>query len=157
MKKQSVLLILTILLLSSCTLKATVFFNESIPLEESAWITTSQGEIIGYNGIKVKWKQPLASLNVISIPAGETDLELNIQTQYGYNTYYKASNVLFRYNFLPQKYYDFLFVYQDGRYGFKVYAWDFDEKLMDARSDAFYNGNKHFVEFVPFVNELRFR
>jgi hypothetical protein len=151
MKKQLFLLILTVLVLSSCTItKATTIFDEKLPVEKTSWILTSQGEIIAYNGINVKWKQSGLSLNVVSIPAGNTLLEMNIKTEYGYNTFYTASNVLFRYNFLPQKYYDFGFIFKDGKYGFNVYAWDFGEKLG-------YNRKEHFVEFVPFVNELKFR
>ena len=151
MKKQLILVGLTALILScATTIKAGIFFDESVPLEKSSWLSTSGcGTIIGYNGIKVNW-ETTGPDKMISIPAGDTLLEWNISYYYS-GGYIGGENILFRYNFQSQKFYTFELNRHDGIWGFDIHAWDFDEELL---SGSF---KKHFVGFVPFEGDIKSR
>ena len=151
MKKKNVglyIFILVILLSCAITPKTTHVYDESIPLEQSALISAGNaGEIIGYNGVTVKWKNnSLAVPSMIQILAGDTLLEWNI-TSTDFNIRYEGKNILFRYNFQRKKQYLFLVNFEENVYGFRVYAYNFEEKI----PSNIYN-KEHFVGFVPFLN-----
>ena len=142
MKKLFFCTAILVLLISSCTVtKAGIVYDESIPLEQTSWISTGQvGTITAYNGIAVKWSK----YKIIQIPIGDTLLELDLEARRG-DTIFTAKGVLFRYAFQPEKLYSFLFSSDENGYGLSVYAWDYGEAW------ATYD-EKHFVEFVPFLN-----
>jgi hypothetical protein len=74
---------------------------------------------------------------MIQIPAGDTLLE------WKYNSYIY---VWFRYNFQPQKQYFFFLDQEEGKYGYRLYTYDFGEKVPGDpyRKD-------HLLGFVPFL------
>ena len=147
-KKELVLFGLCFIIFSSCAHleKATQTFDESVPMENSSWICPrGGGEIIGYNGIPVSWKIPFfGAVPVIQIPAGDTLLEWNID-----NGYYKGKNILFRFNFQPQKQYYFDAGKEDEAYGLYVFEWDCNEKLPWLKGGWDKRG---LLGFFPFLN-----
>jgi len=143
MKKMFSCAAILVILISSCTIsKAGLVYDESVPLEQTAWITVAAvGKVVAYNGIAVTWPQS----RIIQIPAGDTLLELNVDGQMDYNTYFKANGVLFRYNLQPEKLYSFMIRRnENGQIGLSIWSWDFGERVVS------FDG--HFVEFVPFLN-----
>jgi hypothetical protein len=157
MKKLFLLFCTTALLLASClvTPKARVVYDESISVEKTAWICpVTIGTITGYNGIEVKWKLNPFSYNFVQIPAGDTLLEWDIDTSQG-NNIYRASNVLFRYNFLQGKQYIFFIGRgartennERGSLGLLVYMYNIGEKINAIDSEL----KKHYHGFAPFLN-----
>ena len=146
MRKQLFLFALTALLVLSCTTSSGTVFDDSVPIEETAWISPGPiGIITGYNGIPVKWKADGTKL--IQIPAGETTLEWDVNTTDGY-TNYKGKNMVMSYNFRPQKQYVFSLTIIDEKYGLNVQVYDFGEKVSGTKSDL----EKHFEAFTPFLN-----
>ena len=146
-KKELVLFGLCFFILSSCSSisKVTQTFDESVPIEKSSWISPLlAGDIIGYNGIPVSWKNKAFSLQIIQIPAGDTLLEWNIE-----GGGYIGKNILFRFDFLPQKQYFFRPRQEDGVYGFNVYVYEFDEKIPNVGEPQ---NMKHLLGFFPFLN-----
>jgi len=152
------LLCINILLLVSCITnpKARIIFDDSIPLEKTAWICPGNvGAITGYNEIEVNWKPSAYSYNYfIQIPAGNTLLEWDINSNLG-NTIYRASNILFRFNFLPGKQYYLVFGRDPeakeagtGALGIKVYMYNIGESINGSSSEM----DKHFYGFAPFLN-----
>jgi hypothetical protein len=137
----------SVLLFFSCKTSAGIVFDDSVPVGETAQIFTSNiGDITGYNGITVDWKRKYFSTKTIQIPAGDTLLQFgDIKSQSGFITY-TGKNIMFRYNFQPQKTYYFL-VHEkpEEGTGLNVYAWDFGERIGVI-------DKAHLVEFVPFVN-----
>ena len=142
MKKLFFCVAILVLLISSCTVtQAGIVFDESIPLEQTSWLSTGHlGTVVSYNGIAVKW----SSTKVVQIPAGDTLLELNVSSRGG-NVIIKINRALFRYSFQPEKHYSFLLGMDNDEYGVSVYAWNFGETMSTYDS-------KHFVEFVQFLN-----
>ena len=143
MKKLSLCAAILVVLISSCTVtKAGIIFDESVPQEQTSWISTAQvGTITAYNEIAVKW----SSYKIIQIPAGDTLLELDINARLG-DIRVKAKGALFRYDFQPEKFYSFLVGWdENSQVGLRVYAWNHGETWGAYDS-------KHFVEFVPFLN-----
>jgi len=139
--------VLIIGFLLSCAASPSVkqVFDESLPLEETTCISTYRaGDVIGYNGIPVKWEKKAMSINVIRIPAGETLLEWNVNSDVG-STIYRGDNMILKYNFSPRKYYYFVAGRVDGVGGFYIYRYD-DEKIR-AQHDK-----EKLVGFVPFLN-----
>jgi hypothetical protein len=157
MKKQFFLLYITALLLSSCAMapKVSIIYDESISVEKTAWIYPANiGTITGYNGIEVEWKTSRYSYDFIQIPSGNTLLEWELDAYQG-NNIYKASNILFRYNFLPGKQYYFNVGHnpqanegETGNLGLKVYMYDIGERSSTSVSDI----EKHYYGFAPFLN-----
>ena len=143
MKKQIILISIIAILISSCaTIEpsiASIIYDESVPTEGTAMIAADQGTIIGYNGIDVNWKAG----KVIQIPSGDTLLEWNIVASDG-TTKVIGKGIQFHYNFQPQKFYKFWVPRNNEVWGFNVYAYEYGEK--------FKKFDKHFVEFVPFLN-----
>jgi hypothetical protein len=132
---------LSILLFFSCKTTAGIVFDDSVPLEQSAWIECSIGTITGYNGIAVNWEQD--SGKMVQIPAGDTLLEWNVSTRSG-NTNYSGKDMLLRYDFQAQKQYFFIFkLASNGTYGVNIFTCDFG-KMVNLYRDHF--------EFVPFLN-----
>jgi hypothetical protein len=144
--KRSFLWVILPLLILSCTTSAGLIYDESIPLEKSTWIGTQNlGTVTGYNGITVNWKQETGA-KMIQIPAGETLLEVDVNSAIG-NTRYTGKGFLFRYNFQPGKQYLFM----AGRdkesddLGFHIYAWDIGERIGTY-------SEKNYDAFSPFLN-----
>ena len=127
-------------------------YDESIPVEKSAMVFQNVGDIIVYNGINVNWKQYKMTRGV-QIPAGDTLLEWNIQSND-----ILGKNILFRYNFQPNKQYTFWVCFRNEDhedenfsykiYGLQVFAYDFGHKI--TYSD--FGNEKYLVGFVPFLN-----
>jgi len=139
----------SVLLFFSCGTTQTgkgIIFDNSIPVEQTAEIANVVGIVTGYNGIEVKWKMG----GVIQIPAGDTLLEFDVNYDTG-DIVYKGKNMLFRYNFQPQKWYYLWFAgkYEDRRtiYGVNVYTYEIGEKVTQG------GFKDHFTEFVPFLGE----
>jgi hypothetical protein len=137
---------ISVLLFFSCTINVGIVFDDSIPVEQTTRIHTALiGKVTGYNGIAVDWKTKVTE--TIQIPSGDTLLELDIVALYG-NTRYTGKNMLFRYNFQPQKQYVFKFNIEDDVYGLNVHTYEIGEKLYDTKKDY----EAHFTAFVPFLN-----
>lgn len=143
---------LAIVLFVSCAATPSVktVFDDSIPLEHTAWIsTTFQGSIVGFNGIPVEWKKGDIS-HMIQIPAGDALLEWNIQSG---NLYIQrsAQGVQFQYNFQPQKQYIFLLRIHGDIDGFDVWHYDIGENMdfNPKRSDE-----QHYAGFTPFLQDI---
>ena len=146
MKKIFILTGISAFLILSCVGSPGIVFDDSVPTEQTAWFYSSNiGKITGYNGIAVDWKPRAAEF--VQIPAGDTLLELDVDTVSG-NYNYKGKDMAFNFGFKPMKKYMFLFQSKDGVYGLNVYAYDFEEKITSTRSD----NDTHFVAFVPFLN-----
>lgn len=149
MKKQLAVIGILVFLIFSCKSSAGIIFDDSVPVEQTAWLstaslgTTSIGKIIGYNGIAVDWS---GVTKMIQIPAGNTVLEWNIDAS-DYHTHYTGKNILFAYNYKPQKQYFFAVRVEDEMYGLRVYEFEMGE--MFSTSSTF---EERFVEFVPFLN-----
>ena len=150
MNKQFVLLFLVVILLVSCagTPSVKTVFDESIPLENSTWLsTTFQGSIIEYNGTPVNWEKSSLN-NMIQIPAGDTQLKWNINAGNLYRQW-TGTGILFQYNFQPQKQYIFLVNKKDGADGFDVWCYNIGE-TMNANPKTL--DKEHYVGFTPFLN-----
>jgi len=155
MKKLFLLICLAALLTASCvvTPNAKIVYDESVAVEKTAWISPAGiGSIIGYNGIKVDWKFNPFSISFIQIPAGNTLLEWDINASQG-NTVYKASNILFSYNFLPGKQYLFTLgrdpkANESGSLGLKVYMYNIGERVVGGYREM----EQHYYGFAPFLN-----
>jgi hypothetical protein len=135
---------IVILLAVSCvtTSELNQIYDDSIPLEYSSRICTfNAGEIIGYNGAPVNWKQVQSKKKMIQIPAGKTLLEWNISSQNG-PIYYHGKNILFQYDFKPMKQYHFLAQTPNGIPGFHIYESNFGEV---------FSWDNH-IGHVPFLN-----
>jgi hypothetical protein len=171
MKKLLVLAGITILLfLGSCATskEATVkiVFDDSVPIEKTSWISfgLNLGTVTGYNGISVSgWKTE--HWDMIQIPAGDTVIELDIDhtSSIGnYHTRYRANNMMFRYNFQPQKQYWITWeIVAEGegwfapvKYGVSIYSWDFGEKISYGWLE---DDDPHNLGFVPFLIQPVFR
>jgi hypothetical protein len=145
MKKSFLWVIILPLLILSCTTSAGIIFDESVPLESSAWISANNfGTITGYNGITVEWK-PMGT-KMIQIPAGDALFEVDVRSENGY-IIYTAKGLIFQYNVMSGKQHLFLASVdkETGDFGVRVYAWDIGEKIGTYSLD-------NFVVFVPFLN-----
>jgi len=137
--------------LVSCISASTKTVHDpSVPVEQTALIYPNVGTITGYNGMTVNWEQPLFKglTNLIQIPAGNTILEWNLEAIGAYSLT-TGKNILFAYNFRPQKKYFFYAVQKDEKYGLNVYAYNLDEKI---RATSTKDINAHFEAFAPFLN-----
>jgi hypothetical protein len=149
LKKFLILASISILLFFSCSINVGLVFDDSVPLEQSAEIYTSQvGTVTGYNGISVEWKTGMSE--TVQIPAGDTLLEFDVKAAYG-STVYTGKGMLFRYNFQPQKRYflRFAWKYEDGMniYGLNVYTYDAGEKVSASNKEFV----AHLTAFIPFL------
>ena len=148
--KKFVIIFLVIAILFSCSVtpKVKQIYDESLLLEQTSRISAGNaGTIISYNGITVNWKNKNLILpDMIQIQAGDTLLEWNIESRW-YDTVYTGKNILFRYNFQPMKQYLFIVGKNEDKWGFNIFAYDFDEKI----PSNMYN-EEHFVGFVSFLN-----
>ncbi len=149
MRKIFVLCVTCILFVLSCTISEKAVFDESVPIEDSAWVTQGGvGKIVGYNGISVDWN--LGMTGMARIPAGDTVLEWNIDgTVTNTARPVKGEGILFRYNFHPQKKYFFRIMRKNNAYGLDVHSYNFDEEVSLLSNEEF---EMHFVDFVPFLN-----
>jgi hypothetical protein len=149
-KRELVLFGLCFLIISSCLnpTKVKQTFDESVPIEKSSRIVISLvGDIIGYNGVPVNWKNKASfSLQIIQIPAGDTLLEWNVESTTGF-VVYRGKNILFRFNFQPQKLYFLTVGQKDQAFGLNVWAYNFDEKV-----PVEFRNLEHFIGFFPFLN-----
>ena len=133
-----------LLSLMSCRTSAGIIFDESVPVEQTAWISTANaGTITNYNGISVEWSGQGYS-SYIQIPAGDTILVWDVKSTAGYTTY-TGKDMLFRYNFEAGKKYIFSAGRREGVSGFNLHAWNFGERET-VLSD------KTHVDFVPFID-----
>ncbi len=155
MRKIIVLSIVCMLFVLSCTISEKAVFDESVPIEDSAWISESNvGKIVGYNGISVDWDLGLAG--TARIPAGDTLLEWNIkgpvlyldQVVYGTIVNLVGEGILFRFNFQPQMLYSFIITEVNDEYGLDVFAYGYEEKV----SGGWKSMKEHWVGFTPFLN-----
>jgi hypothetical protein len=115
MKIKLFIVVIIILLISSCSTvtRATVIYDESIDLEETAWISTyNMGMIVKFNGEEVNWPSSKKD-EFIQIPAGDTLLEWVVSSYVGDRHWRGKASM--RYNFQPQKQYYFF----PGHYHFK--------------------------------------
>jgi hypothetical protein len=145
MKKILVLIGIASLLFSSCiTNLKLIVFDDSIPEEKTARLDiTFLGTVTEYNGITVNWHQSFAG-TAFQIPAGDTLLQLDVD-----RNGYSGENIMWRYNFQPQK----VYILHAGsgvegnnyKYGINVYTFNYGEKLAGLLTE-------HFVEFVPYLN-----
>ena len=143
--KNFFLLSFFIFILSSCTTSAGIIYDDTIPLEETAWIGLfNLGTITGYNGVSVNWK--LTGPKMVQIPAGDTLLEVNLFSDREGITY-RGEGLIFRYNFQKQKQYFFQADIQNTIRGLRVHEYDFGERVAPPNDYA-----KHYVGFVPFLN-----
>jgi hypothetical protein len=131
-----------------------IVFDDSIPAEQTAqFFTFNIGKVTEYNGIPVNWEPNVSSMKTVQIPAGDTVLVWDIRAGQG-NIIYTGKNMVFRYNFQPQKKYFLMFrrVYDENEkneiYGLRVYTYEIDEKYGGTWDDV----EAHFTEFVPFLN-----
>jgi len=146
MKKLLITIGIAALLAVSCVSStAGTVYNDSVPPEQSSYITPTVGTVIGYNGITVHWK---GMSNMIQIPAGDTLLEWDIDFTDGYIHYTGNGGLLTRYNFLPQKKYHFYVAMVDDKAGLRVYMYDYEEKIRPSMKDM----ETHYVNFIPFLN-----
>ena len=160
MKKLLVLAGLSAFLLLSCSTNVGIVYDDSIPVEQTAWISRLGrmgpiGVITGYNGIAVNWKNQ-GWYKLVQIPAGDTLLEWDIDATIlvpqsyhdkapGTNYTYQGKNMVFRYTFKPQKtYYFTIELTEDDKLGVRIHEYNFGEKLSNLED--------HFVDFVPFLN-----
>jgi hypothetical protein len=135
------------MLILSCATKAGTVFDESVPLERSAWISTSNlGTIVAYNGISVNWKPATFSAFIAQVPAGDTLLEVDLHSGNG-NIVYTGEGLLFRYNFQSGKQYFFMARrnYETKEFGLNVYSWNIGETVGTYSA-------KNLEAFVPFLN-----
>jgi len=170
-KKISIFLffVMIVYLFSSCALTPKVKgqFDESVPVESSAWLSTrNAGRIIGYNGIPVNWRAGIIfgyGTRMYQIPAGETLLEWNVSSELrGLQMRYSGKNAFIRFNFQPQKQYFFLIGWDvvrvddklQRKFGFRIYAYDVGEKIPNDRLLIKLYSADHFVGFAPFLTEL---
>ena len=145
--KQFLMIGLLVSLVISCTTSAGVVFDDTIPLEETAWVNTNNvGMVTAYNGIPVNWKSTMTK--AIQIPAGDTLLEFDLRLTIG-STTYTGRGILFQYNYQPQKQYFFMGAREEGIVGLNVYSYNFGEKPWTLSQKEF---DKHFIAFVPFLN-----
>ena len=139
-----VLLCLLALLAMSCTTTTSVgiVFDESLPEEKTAQLILSNtGNITSYNDIAVDWK--LFDMQTVKIPAGNTILIWNIK-----NYFYRGKNLIFAYNFKPQKKYLFVVKQKEETTGMDVHEYELEEAIHWSEKDL----ATHFVEFVKFLN-----
>ena len=141
MKKKLILIGTVCLLLLSCyTSKPTIIYDDSTPVKETAWIFIggiNRCSITGYNGIPVNWPEE----EMVQIPAGDTLLE------WKFTGAYRGENIMFQYNFLPQKKYYFEVDRKDGKHGLIVYIFDFEESPYSLGRPS----QKNVAGFVPFL------
>jgi hypothetical protein len=126
--------------------KQGIVYDESIPLEQSTWIGNQNlGMVTGYNGITVEWKQEMGA-RMIQIPAGETLLEVNLNSTVG-NTRYTGKGLVFQYNFKAGKQYLFMAGNdkESGDFGLRVYVWEIGEKIGTYKTE-------NLEGFTPFLN-----
>jgi hypothetical protein len=136
---------------TGCAANPSVVFDDSIPQEQTAWITTFDvGTIITYNGISVNWKDShtLVSLTpkFIQIPAGDALLEWNIDS-WDAGLSYRGKNLLVKITFEPQKKYFFRVGEDETRSGLWVYALDRDEKFTLTNKQL----KRSYIGFSPFI------
>jgi hypothetical protein len=150
MKKQLLWVIILPLLILSCytvgNFKGGTIYDESVPLEESALISQVMGTITGYNGITVNWKTVMGKAGLIQIPAGDTLLEVDVDSAPG-NTRYIGKGMIFQYNFQAGKYY-YLSPGRDretGDVGVHIYSWSQGEKVGVLSEN-------NYEAFAPFLN-----
>jgi len=160
MKKYLLLIGILSLLFSSCWTWSVRVFDDSTPEEKTARLFPYDvGTVTEYNGITVNWKKSYSlDDKLIQIPAGETLLQFDVNSRLYFSNYsftVRGENILFRYNFQPQKTYVFHLVFHSnsGIYGLNVYAYNYGESMRDLRRPS----RRRLVEFVPFLNgnELR--
>jgi hypothetical protein len=100
----------------SCGTTSNVF-DASLPPTETATLTFSaEWTVKSYNGISVELKKPALGSTGFTIPAGETEIvmDLRYREQRGnYGTVYTAEDVLFNYNFQAGHEYIILFQWVD--------------------------------------------
>ena len=149
MKKQLPIIVIAVFLAASCTTGVNTIFDDSVPLERSAWIAPfrtggwSVGTVTGYNGIPVEWTTK-GPKQLIQIPAGDTELEWDLDARTG-NSIYRGKNLIMRFNFQPEKQYFFFFKMTDEQPGLNVYAYDLDEKVGNIKEEKL-------VGWAPFLN-----
>ena len=144
--RKLVLLSILSLLMFSCKTSVGLVYDDTVPLEETAWILPYiLGTITGYNGIQVNWKMN-SGVKAVQVPAGDTLLEVNINVVIG-NTLYRGEGLLFRYNLKKQKQYIFRPDRQNSIYGLRVHEYDYGQKISYP-----YDAEEHFVGFIPFLN-----
>ena len=149
MKKLFALIGISAFLVLSCAGSPGTVFDDSVPVEQTAWLSANVGDITSYNGISVDWKQ--SAYKLIQIPSGNATLEWNLSSAPSYrfkNGTVSGKNLLFAYNFQPQKKYIFVYNQSDGNKGLNVYVYDFEEKF-GGSWDAI---DTHFAGFAPFLN-----
>lgn len=149
MKKHIVLVLVLVCMffVFSCSTSEKAVFDESISIEDSAWIVQGGvGDIVGYNGISVDWN--LGFTGAARIPAGDTLLEWNVNSAIG-NSRYRGNSLLIQYKFQPEKKYIFVLARGgDGSYGLNVYRFVFEDEIPASFSAL----EDYFVGFTPFLN-----
>lgn len=136
---------------TGCATNPAVVFDDSIPQEQTAWITTFDiGSIISYNGIPVNWKESFTVLSLsakfIQIPAGDALLEWNIDSREG-PVAYRRNNVVVKVTLEPQKKYFFRVGADETRHGLWVYALNQDETFTLSNKQL----KNSYVGFSPFI------
>ena len=132
------------LLIISCTPSLKSVYDDTVPIEQSAWISTANaGTIVSINGVTVNWSGNWTD-SFRQIPAGETLLEWNVSSD-GYT----GRGFYFMYDFKKGMQYYFIAREVGGVFGFNVYELPIGEK------SNFIGSQEEFVEFVPFLNASR--
>jgi len=143
-----------------------IVFDDSVPPEKSSWINVGnvgRNDIVtvaAYNSISVSdWKTLYPEM--IQIPAGATEIEMDIEhiiRNILLTIKLTAKNMIFKYNFQPQKQYYITLVGSlndeldiEGEYGVNIYEWNFGERIPE--NFEYKNIKNHFTAFVPFLNK----
>jgi len=153
MKKSVLVLVLaglSVLMISSCASSMNNFvFDDSIPTEQLVELQfLDVGTTVGYNGINVDWRSSDWYVYTVKIPAGDTLLEINVETK-SRNTNYFQRGSLFRYNFRPNMKYSLRFGTDEGITGLNVFTFEGGENMPAKLYDK---TDPHFAAFVPFLN-----
>jgi hypothetical protein len=148
MKRLFLCVFALVIWLSSCTSSAGIIYDETIPIEQSSWLSLNNlGTVVGYNGISVNWK--ISGFRTVQMPAGKTLLEVDVYSQLG-NTIYTGKGMLIQYYFEPGKHYFFAIGRdkESDALGLRVYVYDIGEKFGIGMEQY----EAHFVEFIYFLN-----
>jgi len=142
-------IVFVLLVFGGCGTPTPIIFNENLSEAESAHLYFDYGlEVKEYNGIPVEHSKFMSSTNskwrYVYLPPGEMEFMADVNRRGGYNTFYTASDVYFRYKFEAGKTYSLFFTAYGGP----------DEKQWGVRiyesPKVGYANKEDFIAFVPF-------
>ncbi|MDR2897612.1 MAG: hypothetical protein LBU99_02270 [Spirochaetaceae bacterium] len=132
-------------LLSSCASSGkTVYFDDTLPEEETATLWFAHGiTLTAYNGINIDEK-----VSCFVIPAGDAQFVVDIEVRYG-NTIFTATDAIFEYNFEAGKEYSLWFS-ASGEDQKGIDDWGMD--LFSGAQTSMVPNSRSFITFTPFLN-----